>query len=74
MQGTMKTRRLLALALAALAAAAVAQAADGLTAYSMVTRDGRRLVSRSENGETASTAPTTSSARGRSAGWSSPRS
>ena len=38
--------------LAALAAAAVAQAADGLTAYSMVTRDGRRLVSRSENGET----------------------
>ena len=39
MQGTMKTRRLLALALAALAAAAVAQAADGLTAYSMVTRD-----------------------------------
>ena len=38
--------------LAALAAAAVAQAADGLTAYSMVTRDGRRLVSRSVNGET----------------------
>lgn len=27
-------------------------AADGLTAYSMVTRDGRRLISRTENGQT----------------------
>lgn len=33
-------------------ASSVAFAADGLTAYSMVTHDGRRLVSRSENGRT----------------------